>query len=252
MGWTVAIWEFWPCWGVRGLSIRPTRPDDVACHEGLHILAPTTAVLQKKAQAITRKHLEGKLKSARRIGRQMLPGVSRTRVCIRGPGARATFAQVSSVFSSSSMLQQLKSGLAGKSYDRHGSGPLISITSKRSMDQDTQWTPISSSVRRTSACMWPIRNTRRGLGGERVTTFEAASEARSLSPLLYRRLFVACHRDGPSQLSVCKVLEDPVQYKMEAVSHIRLGLDSHEFFVCKGVLAVQSPEFSRHPRRTAV
>ena len=139
-----------------------------------------------------------------------------------------------------------------KSYDRHGSGPLISITSKRSMDQDTQWTPISSSVRRTSACMWPIRNTRRGLGGERVTTFEAASEARSLSPLLYRRLFVACQRDGPSQLSVCKVLEDPVQYKMEAVSHIRLGLDSHEFFVCKGVLAVQSPEFSRHPRRTAV
>ena len=107
MGWTVAIWEFWPCWGVRGLSIRPTRPDDVACHEGLHILAPTTAVLQKKAQAITRKHLEGKLKSARRIGRQMLPGVSRTRVCIRGPGARATFAQVSSVFSSSSMLPPL-------------------------------------------------------------------------------------------------------------------------------------------------
>ena len=131
-------------------------------------------------------------------------------------------------------------------------GPLISITSKRSMDQETQWTPISSSVRRTSACMWPIRNTRRGLGGERVTTFEAASEARSLSPRLYRRLFVACQRDGPSQLSVCNVLEDPVQYKMEAVSHIRLGLDSHEFFVCKDVLAVQSPEFSRHPRRTAV
>ena len=250
----------------------------------MDILEPTTAVLQKKAQAITRKHLEGKLKSARRIGRQTLPGVSRTRVCIRGPGARATFAQVSSVFSSSSMLPPLvivalhveTSGVHAteeaeardlaediildaieewsrrKSYDRHGSGPLISITSKRSMDQDTQWTPISSSVRRTSACMWPIRNTRRGLGGERVTTFEAASEARSLSPLLYRRLFVACQRDGPSQLSVCKVLEDPVQYKMEAVSHIRLGLDSHEFFVCKDVLAVQSPEFSRHPRRTAV